>query len=162
MKQDQTPPFKFSHTGFKNRVLKEYHLADCNPSKNPSQTVSLGFDRDGVPFSENWEYASITGMLILLAKNYRPDIAYALHQCARFTNLPKTSHGDAVKHTIRYLQGTKDKDIIIYPIKTLQVDCHVDAEFSGLRNMEHEQDLTCVKSCTWFFILFINCPLLWK
>ena len=91
--------------------------------------VALGIDRDGVPFSEKWEYAYIMVMLMFLSNNYRPDISYALHQCPILTNPPKSTHGSAVKSIIRYLQGTKDKCLIILSNKTLQVDCHIDADF---------------------------------
>ena len=58
-------------------------------------------------FDEKREYASIMGRLMLLANNYSPGITYAVHQCAKFNNFPKSSHGAAVKHIIRYLQVKK-------------------------------------------------------
>ena len=97
---------------------------------------------------------------MLLDKNYRPDIAYAVHNCVRFTHYPKASHGYSVKLITRYLKGTKDKGLIILINKNLQVECHVDADFYEWWNAEHEQYLTCVKSYTGYFILFMNFPLL--
>ena len=99
---------------------------------------------------------------MFLSNNSRPDIDYTVHQCAIFTHFPKPSPGSAVKRTIRYFQGTKQNGLIILPRKTLQVDCHADADFSVFWNVEHEQDPTCVKSRTGYLILFINCPLFCK
>ena len=97
---------------------------------------------------------------MLLANSYRPDIAYVVHQCSRFTNFPKASHGAAGKRIIRYFRGKKYKGLAIFPRKTLQVDCHIDADFSGLWNVEHEQDTIFVKSPTEYLILFVKYPLL--
>ena len=65
--------------------------------------------------NQSWEYASIIGMLIYLANNTRPDIAHAVHACARYTHHPMKPHARAVKHILRYLKGTKDKGMILKP-----------------------------------------------
>ena len=94
-----------------------------------------------------------------LAQNSRPDIAYAVHQCARFTHAPRKSHVVGIKRILRYLQGTKNKGLILNPSETLQVDCYVDAVFAGLWNVEQDQDPLCVKSRTGYLIMFMGCPL---
>ena len=50
-----------------------------------------------------------------LANNTRPDIACAVHACARYTHNPKKSRAGAVKHILRYLKGTLDKGMILAP-----------------------------------------------
>jgi hypothetical protein len=65
-----------------------------------------------------------------LEKSTRPDIAYAVHQCARFSSCPKQSHAEAVKYIYRYLAGTKDKCIIIRP-EGYTFECFVDASHAG-------------------------------
>ena len=103
-----------------------------------------------------WEW-----LLMYLAGNSRPDIAFAVHQCARFTHSPRDSHGKAVKRIIRYLQGTKDKGLFFRPTKELQMDCYVDADFAGTWGIENDQDPVSVKSRTGYVIMFMGCPLLW-
>jgi len=49
------------------------------------------------------------GKTKLLGKSTRPDIVYAVHQCARFTANPKESHVLAMLRIGRYLHATKDK-----------------------------------------------------
>ena len=44
-----------------------------------------------------------------LAVNAHPELAYAVHQCARFTHSIKKPHGEAVKRIARYLKGVLDK-----------------------------------------------------
>ena len=81
---------------------------------------------------ERWSYASVVGMLLYLVSNSRPDIAFAVHQCAQFTHCTKRSHKKAVKPIVQYLQGTMDKGLIIDPTKELQMDLYADADFAGL------------------------------
>ena len=59
--------------------------------------------------NESWEYLSIIGMLMYLANITRPDIAHAVHACARYTHSPKNSPPTAVKHIVRYVKGTHEK-----------------------------------------------------
>jgi hypothetical protein len=100
-------------------------------------------------------------MLMFLASNSCPDIAYAVHQCARFTHCPKQSHGAAVKRILRYLKGTRTKGMTLTPTKKLSVDCFVDADFAGLWNHEDEQDATSVKWRSGYLLMFMGCPLIW-
>ena len=78
---------------------------------------------------------SIVGMVLYLAGSTRLDIAYAVHQCARFSHNPRHIHEIGVKHVARYLKGTHDKGIIMQPDDTkLCIDMFADADFSGLCN----------------------------
>ena len=54
-------------------------------------------------------------MLMYLAANTRPDIAFAVHQAARFSHAPRQSHAIAVKRILRYLKETRDKGLIMTP-----------------------------------------------
>ena len=136
-------------------------MNDCNSAKTPCSTVPLGKDVDGDAFNKDWEYATVVGMLMYLATNSRPDIAYAVNQCARFTHNPKDSHATGVKRVLRYLKGTRTKGMTIQPTATHDVHCYVDADFGGLWGSEDEQDPICVNSRTGFVLLFMGCPLLW-
>jgi hypothetical protein len=53
-----------------------------------SSTI-LRRDLDGSPFQEKWDYRRIIGKLNFLEKSTRPEIAYAVHQCARFASNPR-------------------------------------------------------------------------
>ena len=63
------------------------------------QAVSppLHAHKDGAERQKKWSYRSVIGMQTCLARNTRPDIEYAVHQCARFQLNPKIAHENAVK-----------------------------------------------------------------
>ena len=103
----------------------------------------------------------LIGKLNFLKKSTRPDIAYAVHQCARFQIDPKESHAKAVKRIGRYLLDTRDQGYIIRP-DDLMLECYADADFSGnWRRDIAEQDTSTAQSRTGFVILFAGCPLIW-
>jgi hypothetical protein len=116
---------------------------------------------DGDIFNEKWNYSTVIGMLLYLSGKSRPDIAFAVHQCARFTHNSRRSHAIVVKRIVRYLKGTKSKGMILHLSKSPEVNCYVDADFAGLWGAEYEQDPICVKSRTVYMLTFMSCPLLW-
>ena len=85
------------------------------------------------------------GILLYLSNNSRPDIAYAVNQCARFTHNPRDSHATGIKRIIRYLKYTATQGMTISPSSQYTVDCYVDADFGGLWSIEDDQDPVSVK-----------------
>ena len=114
-----------------------------------------------LPVKLGTNYASIVGMLLNLASNTRPDIAFAVHQCARFTHNPKISYEKAILRICAYLKGTADKGLIFRPtFDDISVDCYVDSDYIGLFGTETSDDPTSCKSRTGYVITLANCPLL--
>ena len=71
------------------------------------------------------------GKLNYLEKGSRPDIAFIVHQCARFCESPKVEHGDAIRWVVKYLKGTRDKGVILNPDSNRGLEVFVDADFAG-------------------------------
>jgi hypothetical protein len=145
-------------------------IADCGLSKSnakPKETPALSSkillrDEDGEPWpDEKWKYRSVIGKLNFLEKSTRPDIAYAVHQCARFTANPKLSHAEAVKNIVRYLKGTREMGIILNP-REQSLECFADASFGGdWHKPTAAHDRTTAKSRTGYVITYCGCPIVW-
>ena len=122
----------------------------------------LGKDQHEPPHSEEtFQYRSVIGKLNYLEKSTRPDIAYAVHQCARFSSDPRSSHTKAVKRIGRYLLATADKGIILQPNST-SFECWVDASHAGEWNKETAPvDQATAKSRSGYAITLGGCPILW-
>ena len=87
-------------------------MTDSNAKRTPAQSVTVGSNPFSDACCEDWVYASVVGMSIYISSNSRPNIMFAVHQCARFTYAPEKNHEEAVKHIVRgYLQGTINKGI---------------------------------------------------
>jgi len=93
--------------------------------------------------------------------NSRPDITFAVNQCARFMHKPKQVHEQAIKLIGRYFRGTAMDGMIIKPDSSLKLDCFVDADFAGWWHYEDQQDSSSVKSCTGFVITLGGTPVVW-
>jgi hypothetical protein len=152
-----------TQTGLIDKIIKMANLEDSNIKKTPADKVPLGPCTDSPPHSESWSYASLIGCLNYLANNSRPEIQFAVHQCARYTHPSTKAHSTAVKRIVRYLLGTRDKGLILKPTNEITLDMYADADFAGLWNSNtDEQDSTRVKSRSGHVILLGNCPLLWS
>ena len=108
---DTTPDgaIKMTQTGLIDTIIETLGL-DEKSTKHDTPAVSppLHKHEDKEKFNEDWHYRSLIGMLTYLARNTRPDIEYAVHQCARFQSDPRKPHGNAIKRIGRYLLGTEN------------------------------------------------------
>ena len=145
-------------------ILRELGIDDKWISKlvpaSPTKILSRNINEDSVepPF----DYRKVIGKLNFLEKSTRPDIAYAVHQCARFCADPKQSHIDAVFYLGRYLKGTRHMGLIIDPNKKESFNVWADADFSGNWNkMTAELDSSTAKSRSGYVINMAGCPILW-
>jgi hypothetical protein len=161
IKKTGSKEFLLTQTGLIDKVLAAANLTDCNGCDTPATIEPLHADKDGEPFAEEWAYDAVVGMLMYLAGNTRPDIAYAVHQAARFTHGARRSHAAGVKRILRYLKKTKTEGLILKPQADLRVDCYVDADFGGLFSVEEKQDPVSVKSRTGYVITYRGAPLMW-
>ena len=133
----------------------------ARPTPAPSTKI-LHRDLDGTPFKGDFDYRSVVGKLNFLEKGSRPDLSYAVHQCARFSSNPKESHADAIRHIAKYLMATRDKGIMMDPDTSKSFEVHVDASFSGEWQPEAaEHDMSTAKSRSGYVVSLHGCPLIW-
>ena len=148
-----------------DQLISDLDLGDdwtTNPQTPTFATKILQRFEHDLPFDGPFEYRSVIGKLNFLEKSTRPDIAYAVHQCARFASDPKKSHGEAVKRIVKYLKGTRDQGLIFKPDATKSFECYVDADFCGNWNRETaEHDASTAKSRTGYVVTFAGCPVIW-
>ncbi|MGK3946589.1 hypothetical protein ABK046_50550, partial [Streptomyces caeruleatus] len=77
-------------------IIKDLGLEGTSRTKAAPAVGALGPCSDSKPLRAPWNYRSVIGKLMYLANNTRCDIAFATHQCARFSNDPREPHGKAV------------------------------------------------------------------
>ena len=148
-------------SGLIDSVLALTGLSDCNSVSIPAETAPLADHVDSPPRLEDWNYASAIGMLLFIAGNTHPEIAFAVNAAARFTQKPMLQHERAVKKICRYLKGCKNQGLIFRPSSNLTLDAYVDADFAGLYGSMDKQNPLSVKSRTGFVITLSDTPLLW-
>ena len=152
---------ELTQKGLTTRIVEALGLADSNPKDTPAVHGTLPKDKNGEDCKADFNYASVLGMLLYLQGHTRPDISFAVNQCARYAFRPKSSHKEAMKRIGRYLKGKMDKGIIMTLQDTMQIDCYVDADFAGLWNYEDSADPTSVKSRSGYLFTLGGCPIAW-
>jgi Reverse transcriptase (RNA-dependent DNA polymerase) len=124
-------------------------------------SVKLNRDLHGEPYDDDWHYRAVIGKLNFLEKSTRADLAYSVHQCARFAIDPKKSHAAAVKRIGRYLAGSRDKGLILNP-RNHSFECFVDADFVGnWDRVNADVDPSTAKSRTGYVLMYGGCPMVW-
>jgi len=153
-----------TQTGLIDSILSDLGLTDCKAMKDTASAQVLHPDKEGAGRQEShkWNYRSIIGKMNYLAMNTRPDISFAVHQCAKFCNSPRLLHEKAVKYIGRYLAKTRDKGMILTPEDHGKLDAYVDSDFAGRWHQLHAQMRETVLSRTGFVITYCGCPVTWS
>jgi Reverse transcriptase (RNA-dependent DNA polymerase) len=144
-------------------ILSDLNLKENSTSRDiPAlSTKILQKFESSPPHNEDWHYRSVIGKLNYLEKSSRPDLAYAVHQCARFSDNPRVEHTKAVKMIGRYLLGTAQSGIICTPNDD-SFNCFCDADFCGLWDKDiAEHDPATARSRSGYLITYANCPVVW-
>jgi len=156
---------ELTQTGLIDRIITNLGLDDKTEygKFTPAESKPLVKDADGDDRIEDFSYAAVVGQLLYLSGHTRPDIQYAVNQCARYMFCPKRSHELALKRIGKYLKLTRKEGLILMPSENvLDINAYPDADFAGLYGFEKGSDPACVKSRTGFVILAANCPVIWK
>ena len=92
-------------TGYAVKVLTQFGMMDCNPTKYPmEQRAQLHKDPDG-QLVDATKYRRVIGCLRYLLHTH-PDLSFAIGVASRFMEKPTMMHYKAVKQILRYLKGT--------------------------------------------------------
>jgi len=156
---------ELKQVGLIDKILRTVGMDGPQVTANdvPAKEQALGKELDASPFDEPWEYSSVIGMLLYL-ENTRPDIQFAVNQCARFMQNPRVPHARAVKKICRYLKGTRDKGLCFKatpsdPTKPIRVDCFVDASFAPCWDVGDPSDSDAGRSRSGWIIKLDDCPI---
>ena len=76
-----------SQPGLTKRIIEELGLCSKNstPTQVPAERSPLARNTSAPAYEGPIAYGTIIGMLLYLTGHSRPDIAFAVHQCARYT-----------------------------------------------------------------------------
>lgn len=158
-----TGTVSFTQPHLIDSIIRDLGLNEDSTSRSIPALVSVVIHKhENSPAHEaDWRYRSLIGKLNYLAKSTRPDIEYAVHQCARFTSDPREEHTKAVKLIGRYLLATRDKGMVCKPDRELMT-CYVDANFSGdwLPETAMDDSATAL-SRSGYFLRYSGCPVVW-
>ena len=118
-------------------MLNKFDMGDCKPVATPlDSSVHLSASdcptsEDEAKYMKTIPYAEAVGTLMYIAITTHPDIAYVVGVLSRFSSNPGIAHWKAVKHLMRYLQGTKDLKLTFSP------DPNAESLFTTYSDADH-------------------------
>ncbi|XP_071705246.1 uncharacterized mitochondrial protein AtMg00810-like [Rutidosis leptorrhynchoides] len=124
-------------------IIARSGLTNCNPISTPVDTVGKVSSKKGRPYANVTKYRSLAGALQYITFT-RPDISYAVQQVRLHMHDPKDVHMDALKHIIRYLQGTTQIGIHITRIRSNELIAYTDADWDGFPDTRRSTSGYCV------------------
>jgi hypothetical protein len=153
-----------TQSGLVERVLEAMDLEDANPKDTPA-SEALGSNKDSPTFDGKYNYRSVIGMIMYLTSSTRPDCAFAIHQCARFSHDPRQAHASALKRLACYLKKTKLDGLRIKPHRfgdPARLDLWVDADFAGIWGKDDPQDPSTVRSRSGILVTYDDTSVFWS
>ena len=66
-----------------------------------------------------------------LVTGTRPDLTYTISFLAQFSSCPTEHHIKAAQPLFRYVNDTRNLDLVYLYTKTKAIDVYVDADFAG-------------------------------
>ena len=111
---------------------------------------------------QSFNYRSVIGKMSYLEKGSRSELAYAIHQCARYSADPRKEHGDAVLWIGRYLLGTPRDGLILKPDLAKSFEVFVDSDFCGNWHKQYAREIDSVRSRHGYVIMYAGCPIVSK
>ena len=111
-----------SQTNYIIEILKRFDMETCNNLNTPlepSLKLTKAKTKEAVTKSR-FQYQEAVGCILYLSQTTRPDLAFAATTLSRFNSCYNKHHVKAVRHVLKYLQGTKDLKLTLTDqVKTL-------------------------------------------
>ena len=103
--------------------------------------------------AERKRYQGMTGSIMFSMVETRPDIAFATSIASRFAKNPDHQHTEAVKTILRYLKGSREREITYSGQEKLLVQGYSDSDWAG--------DKESRKSTSGFIFMLNGGPVSW-
>ncbi|GAU34233.1 hypothetical protein TSUD_210150 [Trifolium subterraneum] len=124
-------------------IIERACMSSSKSSPTPVDTKAKLSGSSGNPYHDPTEYRSLAGALQYLTFT-RPDISYAVQQVCLFMHDPKTQHMSALKRIIRYIHGTLDFGLHLYPSSISKLVSYTDADWAGCPDTRRSTSGYCV------------------
>ncbi|KAK4338578.1 hypothetical protein RND71_043065 [Anisodus tanguticus] len=111
-------------------IIERASMSSCKSTFTPVYTKPKLSASAGVPYEDPTRYRSLAGALQYLTFT-RPDITYVVQQVCLFMHDPRVEHMNVLKRIIRYIQGTLDYGLHLYPSSTSTLVSYTDADWGG-------------------------------
>lgn len=138
--------------GYARKILREAGLETCNPTQVPMEFgLKVSKAQDEEEIDSTWYRRNVGCLRYLL--HSRPDLAFSVGVASRYMQNPRKSHGDILKHILRYLKGT-----VAFGLK---FDRGGSKKIIGFSDSSHNIDQDDGRSTTGHIFYFRSSPITW-
>jgi hypothetical protein len=96
-RNEQDDSIKLMQRGLAKRIIDTLQIDHLPKKHTPAAANPLVMDADVDPPNGTYSYSSVVGMLQYLQAHSRPDMSFAVSQCAWFVHQPRCSHEVALE-----------------------------------------------------------------
>ncbi|XP_060190427.1 uncharacterized mitochondrial protein AtMg00810-like [Lycium barbarum] len=140
-----------SQRKYAEEIIDHAGMSSCKPSLTPVDTKPKVSTTSGAPYEDPTHYRSLAGALQYLTFT-RPDISYVVQQvCLHMhdprddhMHSPRDDHMHALKRIVRYIQGTLDHGLHLYPSSVTDLVSYTDPDWGGCLDTRRSTSGYCV------------------
>ncbi|XP_060195092.1 uncharacterized mitochondrial protein AtMg00810-like [Lycium barbarum] len=132
-----------SQKKYAEEIIERASMSFCRPSATPVDTKPKLSATSTSPFKDPSLYRSLVGALQYLTF-MRPDISYAVQQICLFMHNLMEVHMNDLKRIVRYIKGTHDHGLHLYPSKPTTLISYTDADWGSCPDTRRSTACYCV------------------
>ncbi|XP_019090161.1 PREDICTED: uncharacterized protein LOC109128401 [Camelina sativa] len=118
-------------------------MTHCNPCTTPADTHTKLEAAVGPSVANPTLYRSLAGTLQYLTFTHQ-DISFAVQQVCLFMHDPREIHFKALKRILRYVKGTLDFGLQLYPTTSTGLVAYTDADWAGCPTTRRSTSGYCI------------------
>jgi len=140
-----------SQTKYVGKFLGRFNMQDCKPRSSPCEQ-KLDYTDGAEKMADVRKYREAVGSLIYLNICTRPDISFVVSKLAQYFTEPTVEQWATVKHVLRYLKGTIDKELYYRKRnETLGIHAYSDADWAASNDRRSTTGYYCKSNQMWCF-----------
>lgn len=124
-------------------ILHRANMTHCNTCTTPAESRSKLAADVGPSVTDPTLYRSLAGALQYLTFT-RPDISFAVQQVCLYMHDPREPHFNALKRILRYIKGTLDYGLQLYPTNASGLIAYSDADWAGCPTTRRSTSGYCI------------------
>ena len=132
-----------SQCQYASEIMERAGMSACKSSPTPVDTKPKLGTTSSERYADPTHYRSLAGALQYLTFT-RPDISYDVQQVCLYMHDSRDAHMHDFKRIIRYLQGTLDHGLHLYPSSTSTLISYTDADWGGCPDTRRSTSGYCV------------------
>lgn len=119
-----------SQAKYVEKILERFDMQNCKPRSTPCE-LKLAYTDDAEKMTDVRKYREAVGSLIYLSVCTRPDLSFVVSKLSQYFAEPTDEQWVTVKHVLRYLKGTVDKELCYRKCETLSIQAFSDADWAA-------------------------------